>query len=301
GLRARRGAGCAVPRCDRTGLRLPCGGLRLSGGGGDGLWLPGHYLQSVELDRNRRGCSAHRGSRRSGRHRRCHRAARGRQRRATTPGAAGHRARPPLLPAAHGRTDLGSVPHRRRLASVTTAFDPVRGEDIARRLAAQRERIAQAALRAGRDPKTVRLIAVSKGQPAEALRAAYQAGQRDFGENYVQELVAKAEALADLPDLRFHLIGHLQRNKPRTVAGLASAVHSVDSPRLAQELGKRAAARGVPEARRWRPEDGARLPVLAEVNIAGEPGKSGCRPEALGELLAAIEAEPALRLVGLMT
>lgn len=184
---------------------------------------------------------------------------------------------------------------------MTTAFDPVRGEDIARRLAAQRERIAQAALRAGRDPKTVRLIAVSKGQPAEALRAAYQAGQRDFGENYVQELVAKAEALADLPDLRFHLIGHLQRNKARTVAGLASAVHSVDSPRLAQELGKRAAARGVPEARRWRPEDGARLPVLAEVNIAGEPGKSGCRPEALGELLAAIEAEPALRLVGLMT
>src|SRR5690606_6581400 len=113
--------------------------------------------------------------------------------------------------------------------------------------------------------------------------------------------VAKAAALADLPDLRFHLIGHLQRNKARSVAGVVSAVHSVDSARLAQELGKRVSAAPVPETRRWRADDDARLPVLAEVNIAGEPGKSGCGPEELGDLLAAIEAEPALRLAGLMT
>lgn len=184
---------------------------------------------------------------------------------------------------------------------MSPSFDPSRGEDIAARLMAQRKRIAEAARRAGRDPADVRLIAVSKTQPAEALRAAYRAGQRDFGENYVQELTAKAAALADLPDLRFHLIGHLQRNKARSVAGLVSAVHSTDSLRLAQELGKRAAAAGVPPQRRWRPDDDERLPVLAEVNVAGEPGKSGCRPEELEDLLSAIEAEPALRLAGLMT
>jgi pyridoxal phosphate enzyme (YggS family) len=176
-------------------------------------------------------------------------------------------------------------------------------ERLRERFSAQRERLAAAARRAGRDPDGVRLIAVSKTQPAAALRAAYEVGQRDFGENYVQELLAKAEALADLPDVRFHLIGHLQRNKARQVAGVVSAVHSVDSVRLAEELGKRAERARVPETRRW-PVGGRevpQLPVLVEVNVGGEASKSGCSPEELEGVLAAVEAEPALRLAGLMT
>jgi pyridoxal phosphate enzyme (YggS family) len=124
------------------------------------------------------------------------------------------------------------------------------------------------------------------------VREAYAAGQRDFGENYVQELAEKAELLADLTELRWHFIGHLQRNKAKVVCRVASVVHTVDSVRLAEELGKRA-------------KDGAGrvpvLPVLVEVNVGGEAQKSGCEPSSLGELLNAIEQEPALKLVGLMT
>lgn len=185
----------------------------------------------------------------------------------------------------------------------SAAYSPEDQERLRERFALQRERLADAARRAGRQPDSVRLIAVSKTQPAAALRAAYEIGQRDFGENYVQELLAKAEALADLPDLRFHLIGHLQRNKARQVAGVVSAVHSVDSVRLAQELGKRAERARVPEARRWSVAGAERpgLPVLVEVNVGGEASKSGCAPEELESVLAAVEAEPALCLAGLMT
>jgi PLP dependent protein len=161
---------------------------------------------------------------------------------------------------------------------------------IASALADVRARIRAAALANARDAESVTLIAVSKLQPAEAVREAYAAGQRDFGENYVQELVQKAEALRDLPDLRWHLIGHLQRNKAKLVAGLVSLVHSVDSLDLALELAKRHAA-ATPERR---------LPVLIEVSIAGEAQKHGAAPEALGELCAGIEALPALALRGLM-
>lgn len=164
-------------------------------------------------------------------------------------------------------------------------------EQMARRFAEQRARLERAARDAGRDPASVRLLAVSKTQPPEALRAAYELGQRDFGENYVQELLAKAEALADLPDLRFHLIGHLQRNKARLVAGRVHMVHTIDSVRLTQELGKRAAGAG----------RAGRLPVLVEVNVGGEPEKSGCAPDELGPLLDAVEKDPALHLRGLMT
>src|SRR5271157_5316660 len=101
-------------------------------------------------------------------------------------------------------------------------------------LAQVQNRIAEAAERAGRDPNTIRLVAVSKRQPVAAIRAAYAAGQRDFGENYVQELVLKVKELADLSDLRFHMIGHLQRNKAKQVAAAASIVHTIDSPELAQ-------------------------------------------------------------------
>src|SRR5687768_6898329 len=89
---------------------------------------------------------------------------------------------------------------------------------VASRLREQLERVHAAALAAGREPSTVRLLAVSKFHPASAIAEAYAAGQRDFGENYVQELVRKSAELAHLPDLRFHLIGHLQTNKAKAVA-----------------------------------------------------------------------------------
>lgn len=157
------------------------------------------------------------------------------------------------------------------------------------RLAEVRERIAAAARSAGRAPDSVRLLAVSKGHPASAVREAFEAGQRDFGENYVQEWLEKREALAELP-IVWHVIGHLQRNKARHVAEHAAYVHSVDSVELARELGKRRAASSKAEP----------LRALVEVSIAGEAQKGGVAPERLGEVLGAIDAEPSLSLIGLM-
>ncbi|HMJ11974.1 MAG TPA: YggS family pyridoxal phosphate-dependent enzyme [Polyangiaceae bacterium] len=167
-------------------------------------------------------------------------------------------------------------------------------DDIADALARVRERIARAAERAQRDPDSIRLVAVSKTKPAEDVRRAYLAGQRDFGENYVQELIEKAAELTDLSDLRWHLVGHLQRNKVKSALDVLSCVHSLDSTRLARELGKRAAAL---QSERESPE---RLSVLVEVNVGGESQKSGVAPAELGPLLETIEQEPALRLAGLM-
>jgi PLP dependent protein len=160
--------------------------------------------------------------------------------------------------------------------------------DIAARLEFVRGRLAAAEEKAGRPPGSVRLVAVSKRHPPEAIRAAYEAGQRDFGENYVQELLAKREALADLPGLRLHLIGNLQSNKAKLVAGRVALVHTVDDEHLARELGRRAAAAGVRQA------------VLVQVNVAGEAQKHGCTPAELEAALAAVEAEPSLWLRGLM-
>ncbi len=164
---------------------------------------------------------------------------------------------------------------------------------LAERLRAIRERIGAATAR------PVRLLAVSKGQPASLVRAAYALGQRDFGENYVQELAQKSDALRDLPELRFHLIGHLQRNKVKHVVEHAVAVHSVDSSALLGELGRRAVGREVPAARRAFGGDG-RLPLLVEVSIAGEAQKSGLPPGELGALLALAEHTEGVRVVGLM-
>lgn len=162
---------------------------------------------------------------------------------------------------------------------------------IAGRLAEQLQRVRAAARAAGRDPAEVRLLAVSKLQPVSAILEAYAAGQRDFGENYVQELTRKAAELAHLPDLRFHLIGHLQSNKAKAVAAVASSVQTVDSRRLCEELGRRRkAALPAPP-----------LDILVEVNVSGEGSKSGCTPEELGDVLSAVEQESALRLVGLLT
>jgi PLP dependent protein len=169
---------------------------------------------------------------------------------------------------------------------------------VASGLEAVRERIRRAALAHGRDPAHVRLLAVSKLQPGEKIRAAYAAGQRDFGESYAQELLSKHAALAELGDLRFHMIGHLQRNKCASLAGVVSAVHSVDSVRLARELGRRAAAAPVPVPRRLA--SGGELYVFIEVNLSAEASKTGCAPEQVPELIAAVRAEPALALAGLM-
>jgi pyridoxal phosphate enzyme (YggS family) len=162
-----------------------------------------------------------------------------------------------------------------------------------------RARLAEAVRGAGRTAGSVRLVAVSKFQPAAAIRTAYAAGQRDFGENYVQELEQKARELADLPDLRWHMIGHLQRNKARFVAGLASLVHTVHSAELVRELDKRAAAVELAEARRFVAAE-PRLSVLIEVNVGGEAQKSGCAPASLSEVLGALEQAAYLNLAGLM-
>ncbi|HEX6274718.1 MAG TPA: YggS family pyridoxal phosphate-dependent enzyme [Polyangiaceae bacterium] len=169
---------------------------------------------------------------------------------------------------------------------------------VAERLSEIRERVEAAAARAGR-PGGARLLAVSKTQTTDAIREAYAAGQRDFAENYVQELARKADELAELTDARFHLIGHLQSNKAKQAVRVASAIHTVDSPELARELDKRFDGLEIPAAR-WAFGDDARLPVLVEVSIAGEAQKSGCAPDALAGVLDAIDGAPRLRLVGLM-
>jgi pyridoxal phosphate enzyme (YggS family) len=158
-------------------------------------------------------------------------------------------------------------------------------------LSAVRERIAQAAVARGRDPRDVKLVAVSKTKPAEAIREAYAAGQRAFGESYAQELATKRDALADLADIEWHFIGHLQTNKAKVVARAADVVHAVDSVVLARELGKR-----VLSAERAHP-----VPVLIEVNVSGEPQKHGAAASELGDVMAAVQAEPWLALRGLMT
>ena len=160
---------------------------------------------------------------------------------------------------------------------------------IPRSLDGVRARLAAAARAHRRDPAEVTLVAVSKLQPEALIRAAYAHGQRDFGENYVQEIARKRESLADLADLRWHLIGHLQSNKARVVAPFVHLAHAIDDARTGVELGRRARTAG------------RTLGVLAQVNVGGEAQKSGCAPGALPALLDALEAAPGLALRGLMT
>ena len=152
-----------------------------------------------------------------------------------------------------------------------------------------RSRIAQACTAAGRSPQDVSLLAVSKTCPAEAVREAHAAGQRDFGENYVQEALAKIEALADLrPALCWHLIGPLQSNKTRVVAEAFDWVHSVDRLKTAQRLSEQ------------RPEGLPPLNICLQVNVSGEASKSGVAPDELPALARAVAALPRLRLRGLI-
>jgi PLP dependent protein len=172
-------------------------------------------------------------------------------------------------------------------------------EPVAVALHRVRTQLAEALAKAGRTADSARLIAVSKFQPASAIRAAYAAGQRDFGENYVQELEQKAAELADLSELRWHMVGHLQRNKARAVAPLASLIHTVHSIELVRELDKRASSVSLTGARAFVPAE-SRLAVLVEVNVGGEAQKSGCAPKALGPLLQALDEASHLRSLGLM-
>ena len=147
--------------------------------------------------------------------------------------------------------------------------------------------LASAAAEAGRDPDTVKLLAVCKKQPLDKVLEAAQAGQRDFGENYVQEGLDRVQATAD-KELTWHFIGHLQSNKTRAVAEYFDWVHTIDKLKVAARLS------------RQRPEHLAPLNVCIQVNIDGEPGKSGIDADDLPELAAACAQLPGIRLRGLM-
>lgn len=161
--------------------------------------------------------------------------------------------------------------------------------DLPERLSAVRGTIARCQAE-GQWPHPVTIVAVTKGFGPDAVAAALAAGLRDVGENRVQEALAKMDAVAArglAP--RWHLIGHLQRNKARSVPGRFALVHSVDSAALAQELDRRAAHAGV------------RVPVLVQVNVAGEEQKSGCLPAEAPALVRAVAESAALTVEGLMT
>ncbi|NNA16540.1 YggS family pyridoxal phosphate-dependent enzyme [Pseudomonas lundensis] len=158
---------------------------------------------------------------------------------------------------------------------------------IADNIAQVEARIRAAALAVQRDVTSVHLLAVSKTKPAAALRDAYAAGLRDFGENYLQEARAKQVELADLP-LCWHFIGPIQSNKTRDIAEHFSWVHSVDRLKIAQRLSEQ------------RPDGLPPLNICIQVNVSGEASKSGCAPADLPALAQAISALPRLTLRGLM-
>jgi pyridoxal phosphate enzyme (YggS family) len=158
---------------------------------------------------------------------------------------------------------------------------------IASNMQATRAAIAAAATACGRSTKDVELLAVSKTFPAEAIREAFDAGQRRFGENYVQEGIDKIAALRDLP-IEWHFIGPIQSNKTRPIAGHFSWVHGIDRLKIAERLSAQ------------RPANLPPLQVCIEVNISGESSKSGVEPDEVEALAQAIAALPNLKLRGLM-
>jgi pyridoxal phosphate enzyme (YggS family) len=160
--------------------------------------------------------------------------------------------------------------------------------DIEGRLALVRGRIARAAARAGRAPEAVTLIAVTKTMPAATVRAAALAGIGDVGENRVQEAQEKIGQLGDL-QLRWHLVGHLQRNKARRAVGCFDAIHSIDTLELAQAVA------------RFATEAGKRVEAFVQVNVSGEASKSGFSPEAFRRHAADLARLAGVRWRGLMT
>jgi pyridoxal phosphate enzyme (YggS family) len=162
---------------------------------------------------------------------------------------------------------------------------------IAANLQAVRARIAAACIAAGRPLESVRLLAVSKTWPAASVREAIAAGQRAFGENYVQEAIDKKAELASLspdPGLEWHFIGPLQSNKTRLVAENFAWVHSVDRLKIAERLSAQ------------RPPELAALQICLQVNVSGEASKSGCDPDQVATLARTLATLPGLRLRGLM-
>jgi len=157
---------------------------------------------------------------------------------------------------------------------------------ISQRLEEVRLRIRRASERARRNPEDITLIAVTKKFPSAVIRGAYQAGLRDFGENYVQEFDRKHPDVADLEGAIFHLIGHLQSNKSRRASEIFSSIDAVDSARLARRLDEQAAGS---------------LDVMIEVKLSDEQAKSGAAPDELPEIIAAVRQGAHLRLAGLMT
>jgi PLP dependent protein len=157
---------------------------------------------------------------------------------------------------------------------------------VGERLARVRDQIAERQGRAGWT-HPVGIVAITKGHPVEAIRAAVAAGLRDIGENRVQEALAKQAEVDDLA-VEWHMVGSLQRNKARHAVGRFALIHSVDRPELATELARRCPAE-------------MRQGVLVEVNCSGEPQKGGIAPEALPDLVAQIVREPRLEFRGLMT
>ena len=150
-----------------------------------------------------------------------------------------------------------------------------------------RENIQKACEKAGRSPQEVTLIAVSKTKPLFMLEEAYEAGARDFGENKVQEILEKHPKMPE--DARFHMIGHLQRNKVKQVLPHAVLIHSVDSYRLAEQISQEAGKLGITAK------------ILLEVNVAKEESKFGMMPEDVEKMAGQIAALPHLKIEGLMT
>jgi PLP dependent protein len=157
---------------------------------------------------------------------------------------------------------------------------------VAENLGAVKERIAKAAARVGRDPETITLVAVSKTMPVESIREAIEAGQHVFGENRVQEAQAKVQALGR--EVRWHLIGHLQRNKVKVVCDIFDLIESVDSLPLAQNINARASQRGII------------MPVLLQVNIGDETTKSGVAATDALALVRQVALLPHVSVRGLM-
>lgn len=158
---------------------------------------------------------------------------------------------------------------------------------VARQYDEIKKRVEAACQRAGRNPEEVTLIAVSKTKPVEMLREAYEAGARDFGENKVQEILAKEPKLPE--DIRWHMIGHLQTNKVRQIVGKTCLIHSVDSVRLAEEIHKESVKKGLVTQ------------ILLEVNVAEEESKFGFHVEEVEDALKQIQEHSGVCVRGLMT
>lgn len=159
--------------------------------------------------------------------------------------------------------------------------------NVAAQLELLKKQIAEACARVGRDPAGVTLVAVTKNHPVAVVQEALTAGQLDIGENYVQEMKTKVEELGSGP--RWHFIGTLQRNKVKFIAPWVHLIHTVDDPRLAEEIDKRAA------------QVGRRIPILLQVNVAGEAAKGGCAPEQARDLALAASKLAHVEVRGLMT